>query len=259
MSASCARATGTRSAITRAAAAGAGRAVVDGLDRAAERAHGVEHRLRRARELGDAADREPERGGVILRALTVGQRRGRRAAGRRRAPAPLATEKVAGCWIGLGTLACSGAARTGAGRERLVGRLQVGLDARRVIGRARLRDARRPRSPRRRRGRRASAGTRRRGRRRRRRRRRAAGGAAAGAAESERTRSRSSAGGAISPTRQLVEQRADAALAAVRAGLAAQQRLEAVGCDRIRRAHGIPPLLPGARARGRVASCRPWA
>ena len=54
---------------------------------------------------------------------------------------------------------------------------------------------------------------------------------------------------------ELVEQRAHAALAAVRAGFAAQERLEPLGCDRIRRAHAIPPLLPGARARGRVVWC----
>ena len=71
----------------RAAAAGAGRPVVDGLDGAAERAHGVEHRLRRSGELGDATDREPQRGRVVLGALPVGQ--GRRRPGGRAARARL--------------------------------------------------------------------------------------------------------------------------------------------------------------------------
>ena len=121
MSASCARADGHAQRDQGAAAAGARRAVVDGLDRAAERAHGVEHALRRARELGDAADREPKRGGVVLCALPVGQRRsGGRGwrldeALRRRAGAN------AGCCDGL----AGAAARVHDGRQLLIGRLQV--------------------------------------------------------------------------------------------------------------------------------------
>ena len=231
----------------RAAAARARRAVVDRHDGAAEGAHGVEHALRRARELGDAADREPQRGGVVLCALPVGQRRGGRRV--RAALGAPAARALPARW--RRRRESSQAAKS----PRRWSAAAAGCGSRRAVTCASASRRRRRSRPRRRR--RPSTGARRSCGRRRRRRgsRRGAGAGSGGAVVSERTRSRSSAGRRDLADGQLVEQRADAALAAVGAGLAAQQRLEPVGCDRVRRAHGTPPPRPAARARERVASC----
>ena len=137
-SASCARPTGHAQVDQRAAAARARRAVVDGHDGAAERVHGVEHALRRARELGDAADGEPQRGGVVLCPLPVGQRRGRRATSLRAEGAgasallPVATP----AWSSHGASSCTACAASGDG---------VGRASSASASRPRRRSLRRPR------------------------------------------------------------------------------------------------------------------